>query len=175
MRPGGCRLPGCERRWLITEREGGDTPFAAPPDALERSLEFLTRQRRSVPPGSFVFMLSDFLAPPPTETLLRGISYGWDLVPVVIQDPVWEQSFPAATGVGLPIADPQTDAITLVRLSRRQAASRAEANEHRFAGTLADFQALDLEPVVIGTTDPDLIDEAFIAWAQRRTSSAWVR
>jgi uncharacterized protein (DUF58 family) len=164
-----------ERRWLIAQREGGDTPFAAPPDVLERSLEFLTGQRRSLPPGSFVFVLSDFLAPPATQTWLRGISCGWDLVPVVIQDPVWEQSFPAVAGVGLRIADPRTGAVTLVRLSRRQAASRAQANERRLSRMLADFQALELEPVVLGAGEPERIDAAFLAWAEQRTISAWVR
>ena len=51
-----------DRRWLIAERAGGDAPFAAPPDALERSFEFLAAHRRELPPGSFVFVLSDFLA-----------------------------------------------------------------------------------------------------------------
>jgi uncharacterized protein (DUF58 family) len=164
-----------ERRWLIEQREGGDTPFAAPPDALERSLEFLTEHRRDVPLGSFVFVLSDFLAPPSAQAWLRGIGYGWDMVPVVIQDPVWEQAFPAVGGVGLPIADPSTGAVALVRLSRRQAAKRSEANERRFAGVLADCEALGLEPIVLGTSDPDLIDGAFIEWAEQRRSSAWGR
>jgi uncharacterized protein (DUF58 family) len=164
-----------DRRWLIEQREGGDTPFAAPPDVLERSLEFLAEHRRDLPPGSFVFVLSDFLAPPPAQTWLRGIGYGWDLVPVVIQDPVWEQTFPAVGGVGLPIADPRTGAVALVRLSRRQAAKRGEANERRFARVLADCEALGLQPIVLGTSQPDRVDAAFIAWAEQRRSSAWAR
>ncbi len=164
-----------DRRWLIEQREAGDTPFAAPPDVLERSLEFLTERRRDLPPGSFVFVLSDFLAPPPTQSWLRGIGYGWDLVPVVIQDPVWEQAFPAVGGVGLPIADPRTGTVALVRMSRRQAAKRGEANERRFARVLADCEALGLQPIVLGTSEPDRVDAAFITWAEQRRSGAWAR
>jgi uncharacterized protein (DUF58 family) len=164
-----------DRRWLIEQREGGNTPFAAPPDVLERSLEFLTEHRRDLPPGSFVFVLSDFLAPPPAQSWLRAIGYGWDLVPVVIQDPVWEQAFPAVGGVGLPIADPRTGTVALVRMSRRQAAKRGEANERRFARVLADCEALGLQPIVLGTSEPDRVDAAFIAWAEQRRSSAWAR
>jgi uncharacterized protein (DUF58 family) len=162
-----------ERRWMIAEREGVDSPFGAPPDVLERSLEFLLARRRGLPPGSFVFVLSDFLAPPPTPTWLRGLSAGWDLVPVVIQDPVWERSFPAVGGIGLPIGDPRTGAVTLVRLSGRQAANRAEANERRHAQLLTDFQSLGLEPVVIGSSDTERIDTAFSDWAEQRRSNAW--
>jgi uncharacterized protein (DUF58 family) len=164
-----------DRRWMLEERAGGDTPFGAPSDVLEQSFEFLLTHQRSLPDGSFVFVLSDFLAPPSTQTWLRGLGCGWDLVPVVIQDPVWEQSFPAVGGIGLPVADPRTGTISLVRLSRRQAAARAETNERRLARTLASFRSLGLQPVVLGTSDADLIDTAFADWAEQRRSSAWAR
>ena len=164
-----------DRRWLIAEREGGDTPFAAPPDTLERSFEFLAAHRRELPAGSLVFVLSDFLGPMPAETWLRGIGHGWDLVPVVIQDPIWEQSFPAVGGIGVPIAEPRSGAVALVRMSRRQAARRREANEQRLAGLLVDFGALGLQPVVLETSEPDGVDAAFIAWADQRRSTSWGR
>lgn len=164
-----------DRRWLIAEREGGDTPFAAPPDALERSFEFLAAHRRELPPGSFVFVLSDFLDPMPAEAWLRAIGHGWDLVPVVIQDPIWEQSFPAIGGIGVPIAEPRSGDVALVRMSRRQAARQREANEQRLAGLLVDFGALGLQPVVLGTSEPDGVDAAFIGWAQQRRSRGWGR
>ena len=34
------------------------------------------------------------------------LAAGWDVVPVVVQDPVWERSFPDVGGVTLPLADP---------------------------------------------------------------------
>ena len=159
-----------DRRWLIAEREGGDTPFGAPPDALERSFEFLAAHRRELPSGSFVFVLSDFLGPMPAETWLRGIAHGWDLVPVVIQDPIWEQSFPAVGGIGVPIAEPRSGDVALVRMSRRQAERRRQANERRLAGLLVDFGALGLQPVVLGTSEPDGVDAAFLVWAEQRRS-----
>ncbi|HEX4035538.1 MAG TPA: DUF58 domain-containing protein [Solirubrobacteraceae bacterium] len=164
-----------DRRWLIAEREGGDAPFAAPPDGLERSFEFLTAHRRELPPGSFVFVLSDFLTDLATESWLRAISHGWDIVPVVIQDPVWEQSFPAVGGIGVPIADPRSGVVALVRLSRRQAARRCVENEQRLVDLLVEFGALGLQPVVLGTSDPDGVDAAFIAWAEQRRSRSWGR
>jgi uncharacterized protein (DUF58 family) len=159
-----------DRRWQIAEREGGDTPFAAPPDALERSFEFLAAHRRELPHGSFVFVLSDFLDPTPAEIWLRLIGHGWDLVPVVIQDPIWEQSFPAVGGIAVPIAEPRSGDVALVRMSRRQADRRREANEQRLAGLLVDFGALGLQPVVLGTSEPDGVDAAFMAWAEQRRS-----
>ena len=164
-----------DRRALVAEREGAETLFEAPPDSLDRSLEFLADHRRDLPHGSFVFVLSDFLDPPPAEGWLRAIGQGWDLVPVVIQDPVWEQSFPAVGGIGLPVVEPRSHAVALVRLSRRQATRRREANEQRLAGLLSDFEALGLHPIVLGTSDPDHVDVAFIAWAEQRRSSAWAR
>ena len=70
-------------------------------DTLERALEFLDRRRAQLPRGSFVFVLSDFLAPPASEWLRRASATAGTSCPVVIQDPVWEQSFPAVGGVGV--------------------------------------------------------------------------
>lgn len=164
-----------DRRWMLVERFGTDTPFAAPPDVIERSFRFLFTHRRVLPRGTFVFVLSDFLAPPAHQAWLRGLSCGWDLVPVVIQDPVWEQSFPAVGGIGLPIAEPGSGDIRLVRLTSRQAANRAERNQNRLARTLADFESLGLQAVVLGSSDPDAIDTAFNDWAEQRRSRAWAR
>jgi hypothetical protein len=164
-----------DRAAVIAEREGGDAPFAAPHDTLTRSIEFLSQHRGEVPADTFVFVLSDFLEPPPATSWRRGVGYGWDLVPVVIQDPLWEQSFPAVGGIGLPVTEPTAGTDTLVRMSRRQAQRRRDANERRFAGLIGDCRALGLEPIVLGTSDPDAIDTAFLAWAQQRGSGAWGR
>ena len=163
-----------DRRGLIAERSA-EARFAAPPDALERAFEFLAARRHELPPGSFVFVLSDFLDPLQTETWLRAVRHGWDVVPVVIQDPIWEQSFPAVAGIGVPIAEPRSGAVTLVRMSRRQAARRREANEQRLARLLVDFGALGVQPVVLGTSEPDDVDAAFLAWAEQSRGRGWGR
>ena len=107
---------------------------------------------------------------------MRAVGYGWDVVPVVIQDPVWEQSFPAAGGVGLPDLRPaDRGSVAVVRLSRRQAARRRDANQQRLARLLAEFEALGLAPVLLGTGEPDRVDSAFIAWAERRGGGRWSR
>jgi len=158
-----------DRRWLIAEREDGDPPFAAPEDTLERSLAFLDRRRAQLPSGSFVFVLSDFLAPPSSESLRRAVGHGWDVVPVVIQDPVWEQSFPAVAGVGVPVSDPRRGEVSLVRLSRRQADARRLANISRHEGLVRQFTAFGLHPVAIGTSRPRDIDTLFIEWSSERS------
>jgi uncharacterized protein (DUF58 family) len=158
-----------DRRWLIAEREDGDTPFGAPEDTLERALAFLDRRRVQLPSGSFVFILSDFLAPPSSEWLRRAVGHGWDVIPVVIQDPVWEQSFPAVGGVAVPVGDPRQGAIRLVRVSRRQAEARRLANASRHQGLLAQFAAFGLRPVAIGTSKPRDIDALFIEWSSERS------
>ena len=128
-----------------------------------------------MPRGSFVFVLSDFLSPPPAAVWLGALAHDWDLVPVVIQDRVWERSFPAVGSVVLPLVDPCGGRPLSVRLSRRQAAELRERNEARFAALLGELRSLDLEPVVLETTDPLGIDRAFLEWAEARRQSRWAR
>ena len=164
-----------DRMWLVPERLGEATPFDAPEDNLEQAFGFLGGLRSDLPPGTFVFVLSDFLVSPPAVAWVEALAHGWDVVPVVIQDPVWEQSFPPVGGVTVPIADPRSGRVALVRLTRRQAERRRRANELRHRGLLAELASLGLEPVVVRTSDPQAIDRAFIAWAELRRQSRWAR
>ncbi|MGA2007221.1 MAG: DUF58 domain-containing protein [Solirubrobacteraceae bacterium] len=157
------------RPWLIAERERA--AFTAPTDTLERALEFLGRHRSQLPPGTFVFLLSDFLAPPSAQAWQSALARGWELVPVVIQDPVWERSFPDVGGVAVPITEPRTGTVALVRFSRREAQERREANMRRHEQLLRDFQTLALDPVLIVASEPEEIDAAFLAWAEARRRS----
>jgi uncharacterized protein (DUF58 family) len=164
-----------DRLWLVSERLGEQAAFDAPDDNVERALTHLGGLRADLPPGTFVFVLSDFIVSPPPEAWVEALAHGWDVVPVVIQDPVWEQSFPAVGGVGLPIEDPRTGAVSVVRLGVRAAAGRRAAHEGRLRRTLDDFAALGLDPVVVGTSDPDAIDRELIAWAELRKQRRWAR
>ncbi len=164
-----------DRLWLVAERQGAATPFDAPDDNLEQALLFLGRLRSDLPSGSFVFVLSDFLAPPPTESWLEAVAHGWDLVPVVIQDPVWEQSFPAVGSVAVPVADPRSGRVELVRLTRREAAELRARNEERLQRLLDELASLGLDPVLLGTSEPDAVDRAFVEWAEDRRRTRWVR
>ncbi len=163
-----------DRAWLVAERQRR-APFDAPADNLERALSFLRRLRSDLPSGSFVFVLSDFLEPLPADAWLEAVAHGWDVVPVVIQDPVWEQSFPAVGSVAVPIAGAAGEQRGLLRLTRPEARKRRAQNEERLRRLLADFLTLGLDPVLVGTSEPTEIDEVFCAWAEGRRRSRWAR
>ena len=149
--------------------------FAAREDDVELALRYLLRRRGLLPVGSFVFVLSDFLAQLPADTLAAAVSRGWDLVPVVIQDPVWERSFPDVAGIVVPVVDPVSGGLIDVRLTRREVRVRRERNEQRFARIVGMFEAFGIEPVVLASQDPIAVDDAFLAWADVRRRSRWVR
>jgi hypothetical protein len=155
---------------VIGSRELRRAAYTAPPGGLLLGFRHLARARQHLPAGSFVFVLSDFLDPPPASAWLSMSALGWDVVPVVVQDPRWEQSFPAVSGFALPLADPGDGALRLVRLGRREAAARREANERRLDDLLRAFGELRLDPVLLSTDDPGEILGAFLDWAERRRS-----
>ena len=148
-------------------RDGSSTDFSAPEDTLERALDFLTQHRRAVPPGTFVFLLSDFLRPPSAEAWARAIEFRWDLVPVVIQDPVWEQSFPPVDSLVLPLADVSGNG-RRVRLARGESERRRSEHEARRERLLAELVTLGIDPVLVSTSDDQEIFRAFLTWADER-------
>ncbi|MDX6472704.1 MAG: hypothetical protein QOK22_1520 [Gaiellaceae bacterium] len=164
-----------DRQWELVERANGATPFLAPEDTLERALAFLVEHRTSVPPATFVFVLSDFLAPPAPSVWQDAAARGWDAVPVVIQDPVWERSFPDVGGVAVPVADPRTGHVVLVRLSGQQVRRRREQHQRRHDALLAQLASFGVEPVEVTESDPAAVDDAFIAWAEERRLRRWAR
>jgi len=161
--------------WLIEQRQAPETGFDAPEDNIEQAIAYLGRLRSGIPPGSFVFILSDFLDSPPTSAWLDVGFHRWDVVPVVIQDPVWEQSFPDVGSVVVPVRDPASGSARTVRLSAREAQGRREANEARLARLLDEFVALDFDPLLLGTDDPAAIDQRFLDWAELRGRTRWRR
>ena len=144
------------------------------PDGLGPTLEALVAERRRLQPGTFVFLLSDFLALPSEDAWAGAFEAQWDLVPVLIQDPVWEQSFPDAGGAVLPLADPETGRVRLVRMRRAEARARREENEARLATILERFAELGLTPVGLSRHDAGSVHAAFVEWAgvRRRGRSA---
>src|ERR687897_323477 len=111
--------------------------FGAPEATLELGLERLTLQRPVLPLGSFVFVLSDFLAPPPRDSWLEVVERGWDVIPVVIQDPTWERSFPDVSGIAIPYADPSAGEAGRGGLSPPEGGARREGKERRPPDPLA--------------------------------------
>jgi len=152
----------------IRESRVQDDEFHGTEDNLTRAFEHLDGGPARVPAGSFVFVLSDFLVSPTEEVWTAAIARRWDVVPVVIQDPVWERSFPDVAGVVVPFCDPVTGQVSTVRLTGAEARERRLANEQRYAELLAELEALGLEAVVLATSEPEQVALAFLDWAEGR-------
>ncbi len=146
----------------IREHELTRTAWTAPEDNLALGFRHFVRARNDLPRGTFVFVLSDFLEPPPTALWRMAAEQGWDVVPVIVQDPRWEQSFPDVGGLVLPFET------CPVKLTRREAAERRRANEDRLRGLLEGFAALDVDPVLLSSHEPLDILGAFLRWHERR-------
>jgi uncharacterized protein (DUF58 family) len=148
-----------------------DAGFDAPEDTVERSLDFLVSQRSSLPIGSFVFVLSDFIAPTPPEAWAHAVDHGWDVVPVIIQDPLWEQSFPQIDGVLISLEDARGTGPRRVRLGADEVAAQRAENESRLMEIREHFIRLDLDPIVLSVDDEDAVHATLLEWTQARLSS----
>jgi uncharacterized protein (DUF58 family) len=145
-----------------------DRTFAAPDDTVSQGLEFLGEHRRDLPTQAFVFVLSDFVVPPDLRIWQRALEHRWELVPVVIQDPVWERTFPDVAGITIPYADPATGRVVPVRLTTAEAQRRREQNEARWDVLVRDFRSLGVEPVGVSSHDVAGVLDAFLRWADLR-------
>jgi hypothetical protein len=167
--------PGTRGHERLVRRRREEARFNAPPDNVARALDFLFRRQRDLPPGAFVFVLSDFLVPLPAAVWARALRAGWDPVPVIIQDPIWEQSFPDLGGVLAPIADPENGEVRDVRLRASEARHEKAVNEERLRGLLSLFSRLRLDPVLVGTSNEYEILRGFLRWAERRRLARRIR
>ena len=140
-------------------------------DGITRIFDFLTLHRRSVPSASFVFVVSDFIEPTPLETWEAALDRGWDVVPVVVQDPVWEQRFPDVDRIVVPFAGSH-GRIRPVRLADGESRAWCERHERRLADLTAGLRALGVELVLVGQGDPEHVHEAFLSWSSER-QAAW--
>jgi uncharacterized protein (DUF58 family) len=159
------RPPRTEHRAAPGEMERG---FGAPADNVSLGLRFLTDHRRDLPTQAFVFVLSDFIEPPDLATWQRALENRWELVPVILQDPVWERSFPDVGGVSIPYADPRTGRVVPVRMSQKEAIRLRDEHERRWASLFHDFRSLGIEPVAVHSHDAGDILGAFLRWADLR-------
>jgi uncharacterized protein (DUF58 family) len=150
------------------ERRPRPEAFTAPENSLLASLHALAAHAAGLPAGTFVFVVSDFLPSPPPRVWARLRGLRWDVTPVIVQDPVWEQSFPPIGGVTLDVADPATGHRTPVRLRRREAERRASANASRLERAVAEMRGLGLDPVLVGSAEPAAVAASFRLWARRR-------
>ena len=143
-------------------------PFDAPADTVTRALDHLHQHRRELPTQTFVFVLSDFLVPPDERAWQRALEHRWELVPVVIQDPVWERSFPDVGALTVPYADPHSGGVVPVYLTRAEADRLREEHEERTAELTRVFRSLATEPVMVDSHEPGAILGAFLRWADLR-------
>ena len=163
------RQPKGERKMIeIRDQRLWSSEFGGPPDWLERSFEHMAAHTRAVTPGTFVFVLSDFLPLPPEEIWLTALEHRWDLVPVVIQDPTWEQSFPDVSGIVVSLRDPRSGRVVPVRLRKKEAEARRAANEARTHELSETFRMLDIDPVFVSSSEPADVLEPFLLWTGLR-------
>ena len=140
----------------------------APADNLAEALRFLGLLRGAVTPGSFVFVLSDFLVDIPPDAWGALVGRGWDAVPVVIQDTIWEHSFPPIGGLATFFSDVGGDRVFPIRLSAQEAQDLCERHEARRAQLLDSFAGVGLDHVDITSADPGEIHAAFLRWTDAR-------
>lgn len=163
------RPPKGERKLLeLRDERLMSSEFHGPTDWLERSFALLAEYPRAITAGTFLFVLSDFLDPPSPEVWLRPFEHRWDVVPVIIQDPTWEQSFPPVAGIVVPLRDARTGRLSPVRLREREIAERRAANEERLATLLDTLRNLDIDPVVVSSSEPADILASFLLWTELR-------
>jgi uncharacterized protein (DUF58 family) len=163
------RPPKGERKLIeLMDQRLWSAEFGGPPDWLERSMAHLAGHRRAITPGTFVFVLSDFLPPASKEMWLTTQEYRWDVVPVVIQDPTWEQSFPDVSGIVVSLRDPRTGRISPIRLRAKEALARKTANEERLEDLLETFRTLDLDPILVSSSEPAELLSGFLDWTALR-------
>ena len=126
---------GCRRAASAGSRTSARSASTRPGGARRRTASSARSSTSSStaarsPPGSFVFVLSDFLDAPSRETWLTAVEHLWDVVPVVIQDPTWEQSFPDVSGIVVPLRD-RAHRARDARPADEEGGGRAEARSTR--------------------------------------------
>jgi uncharacterized protein (DUF58 family) len=163
------RQPKGERKLIeLRDHRLWSSEYGGPADWLERSVDHLAAHPRAVTPGTFVFVLSDFIPEPSNELWLTAIEHRWDVVPIVIQDPTWEQSFPDVSGIVVPLREPRSGKVTPIRLRRKEAAKRRAHNAARLQALLESFGSLDIDPILVSSSEPFAILTEFLIWSELR-------
>ena len=159
------RPPRSER---LAEPGTFERPFRAHADTVAEGLAFLGEHRRDLPTQAFVFVLSDFVVPPDMDAWQQALEHQWELVPVIVQDPVWERTFPDVGGVTVAYAEAASHRVVPVHLTRGEAARIREEHEARWDSLVRDFRSLGIEAVGVHSHDPVDMLSAFLRWADLR-------
>jgi uncharacterized protein (DUF58 family) len=142
--------------------------FRAPVDTVSQGLEFLGEHRRDLPTQAFVFVLSDFIVPPDLDVWQRALEHRWELVPVIIQDPLWERTFPDVGGISVPYAEPGGGRVSPIYVTRKEAKALRLEHELRYHDLVRGFRSLGIEAVGVDTHDLGDMLGAFLRWADLR-------
>ena len=162
------RQPKGERKLIeLKDQRLWSSEFGGPADWFERTVSHLASHQRAVTPGTFVFVISDFIPSPSRDLWLDAIGHRWDVVPVVIQDAIWDQSFPDVAGIVLPLRD-SAGKTANVRLNRGEVRARRAANEQRTEELNDMFRTLDVDPVRLGSAERSDILGVFLEWTELR-------
>jgi uncharacterized protein (DUF58 family) len=145
-----------------------DRPFGAPEDTVTQGLQFLGEHRRDLPTQAFVFVVSDFIVPPDLEAWQRALEHRWELVPVIVQDPLWERTFPDVGGISVPYAQPGSGHVSPIYVTRKEAARLRREHEQRWDGLVRGFRSLGVESVAVHTHELVGMLDAFLRWADLR-------
>jgi len=159
--------PGSSRHGPVLVDEAVPGADAEDRSGVVSAFAFLALHRRAVPSASFIFVLSDFLDPPPLESWEWALDRGWDVVPVVVQDPVWEQSFPDVDGIVLPLVAPSGER-RLVRLRKGESERYRELHVDRRQRLVDGLRSLGIGCVLVSDSPADHVLEAFLAWSTER-------
>jgi len=143
--------------------------FTAPENNIDMALEQLLSLRSQVPPESFIFLLSDFLVMP-NYNLMELTVATWDVIPIIIQDPILEASFPVWRGK-LPLYLPQVFSDgqrQSVAMSAKDAKRKRAEHENRLKKLIKLFEDIRVRPITLFSSEPEQIFEAFSQWSSER-------
>ena len=106
--------------------------------------------------------------PPDPAWWTRAVAHRWDVVPVILQDPLWEQSYPeVAAQVALPVVD-ESGRFRLLRQSKAEVRKRRDANEARLRRLEELFTGYGFPPIIISELGDQALAEALRSWNLRR-------
>ena len=126
---------GPRRRWEVEERHA-TLGFDAPEDNVERALDYLARAARRPAVGELRLRRLRLPRAAAARVLAARAALRWDVVPVIVQDPVWEQSFPDARSVTCRSRSREPDGSSTSASAASEARARRAANEARLGRLL---------------------------------------
>ena len=118
---------------------------APPGDALERGLVHLVAQRRDLPAGSFLFVLSDFLAPPSHGRLAASAGTPMGGRPCGDPGSGVGAELPELGGAVVPLADPGSGEVSLVRAPPERGGGAARRQRASLRELVQGLRALDMD------------------------------